>query len=282
MIVMIGLGWVLMKSLYKPFEKYGSQFFTSTIACALEYGQLPTNIQSEEGCDASYQAQGQGSSSGSRRGGPGSGGSQGKGATDGSSKEGGGNGGKNGDDAKGKGSGSNSKSSSSGGGSDVDGGSSNNNGSYGGGGGNRKAPTASKIVTPKGVKTIDSTSSEVASGSGIDYSVNDNRSFGAGRRRRIYRPITGAMEEEVEAVQKKDKPKEIKAPVAASSGAVIGTGKKPFFKGTNAPEKKKIESTDQKIDLSRLIRIALIILMIVAIVLFIFFQVSQIRKGGEG
>jgi hypothetical protein len=248
-VVAITIALALGKHFFTPLQKYGASVFSSTIACALEYGQLPAEITSEEGCDASLQAGGIGAGQGGsgRGSGPGSKGGTSRTRPDTGSqsqtpKE---------EAAKKNESGEGGRSSSPS--------SSSNRGSGGGGG----------------------SVSSVSFGGGDEGGYAIDSALGR-RRRSRYRQLTGNQVYD-DANAKKKKEKVIEKGGARVTASGIGEEGRPKKMTVNTQQRtKKDETQKDNWDMSRILRIALIVLMIVAILLFVFFQVSQIRKGGGG
>jgi hypothetical protein len=277
-VVAITIALALGKHFFTPLQKYGASVFSSTIACALEYGQLPAEITSEEGCDASLQAGGIGAGQGGsgRGSGPGSKGGTSRTRPDTGSqsqtpKE---------EAAKKNESGEGGRSSSPS--------SSSNRGSGGGGG------SVSSVVGRRGTLQLKSPGAEAKSSRSGEI-VYDSASFGGGdeggyaidsalgrRRRSRYRQLTGNQVYD-DANAKKKKEKVIEKGGARVTASGIGEEGRPKKMTVNTQQRtKKDETQKDNWDMSRILRIALIVLMIVAILLFVFFQVSQIRKGGGG
>ncbi len=275
-VVILTIAYGLGKHFFQPLQKFGASVFTSTIACALEYGQLPAEITAEEGCSASLQATamtggkgGAGGASSNGKGGSSSSNSGGKNSSDSATKA---SKSKNGDEGGGG-------STSSSGSSDV-----GENGSSRGSGG---SPTT--IISRKGTLQLGkspgaeankSASNEIVyDSSGSDGDVNYAPGGSRGRRRKpIYKPVKGEFVDELWLRKKKEKIVDKGGGRSvASTGGEEGKPKKLII--NTKRDLKKAETQEANWDMSKMLRMALIILMIIAILIFVLFQVSQIRKG---
>lgn len=282
-VVMLTIAYGLGRHFFSPLQKYGSAVFTSTIACALEYGQLPADITTEEGCSASLQATamagGSGGSGGGGTGGKGKGGKGGGSANDPDSKNKGGD--------RNKEASNKSENGGSGGGANAPGDGTSSSSSGGGG----RSGSPSSITSRKGTLVLKSsggseggrrtpTEISVESGGGgfgeADYSVGGRF---ARKRKPIYKQIRGELVEEIALRKKKEKVVDVNAGRSVAGAGGDSEGKPKRLMVNTKREKKAAEVQQQNWDMSKILRIALIVLMVVAILLFIFFQVSQIRKG---
>lgn len=283
-VVILSIAYGLGRHFFQPLQKFGSSVFTSTIACALEYGQLPAEITAEEGCSASIQATAMNGGSPS-----GKGGKSGPGGKGGSSDSG-----KDGNSSKsgsGKGSGSDSDSDSSNSEGSSSSSSENSESGKSGSGGSGSGSGSTTVISRNGTLQLGnapgaegsrSSNNEIVydssqfEGGEIDYSPGGSR---AKRRKPIYRQIKGDMEDDLTLRKKKTKVVEKGGgrSVADSGGEEEGKPKRMVV--SNKKDSKASETEEAAWDASKMIRMALIILMIVAILIFVFFQVSQIRKG---
>lgn len=250
LVVVVSLFYGLSKALFEPLRKYGSDVFTNTIACAFEYGQLPAEIVTEDGCDAAFRGGKLADSSSSR--------SQAnnknttKSKTDEASKK-----------SKSPPSSSSSESASSG------------------------SPGRSSTIYSKGnalqlgrASGVEAKSTKTVTISGDDsrtkLEVSDNDFSMKRGRRPTVKPITGELETII-LNKKKKKTGEINRSIASS----LETGEKRTKKLILSNKKKSqiSDETQKPWDFYSILRIALIFLMIIAILIFVFFQLSQIRKG---
>jgi hypothetical protein len=259
LVVVVTLAYMLGRNFFQPLKNYGSSVFTNTIACALEYGQLPAAIVTEEGCSASMNAGAGGTSGGARR--------KGGGSKDGSSsttptKED-----KKSQEPGGEHSTSDSSSPSS-------------------------RSQVSTISGRSGTLQLGRATGVEDRGSKITSIANDDEFSGAkefegyagglGIKRR--KPRYKALDSEVaeEFVNRKKKSKAIDTGVRSpSSGEGAEGGKPKRLTLSNQKNDKNFKVTEEDWDMSKMIRMALIVLMILAILIFVFFQVSQIRRGSS-
>lgn len=287
------MAYGLARNFIEPLKKYGASMFTSTIACALEYGQLPAEIVGDQGCAAAMNGKGgAGGGSGGGRGGSGSGGgSSGRGGSQGNNNQNGQDKNKN----KNSKSGSSDSQSDNQGASDKGGssassegdksGSSANSGRRGRGGGGTTVVGANGQILKladrsSGVESGDRPAQitiENASGGG---SGGDPYQIGRVRQRKpIYKSVQGELVDEVAQAAKNEKKSEKTVSRSVASGGFENLKKNRRLEVGPQREKKVIEQKKEEWDLSKIVRTGLIILMIVAIVLFVFFQLAQMRKG---
>lgn len=253
LVVIVSLAYSLARHMYAPLQRYGSSLFTNTIACSLEYGQLPAEISSEDGCSTNLQTTAMSADRFSSRN---------------TSRE-------NNNDNN-----SNStqneiekKPSESSGRSEV--------AAQGGrsGAGSSSSSNSFKLSPPTGTEAKGSNNKEIVSD--ISGSRNDSSSdYSASIGRRAKR-LTKEIKDEnmIELINKKIKPKEVRRIIAeVNSGA---GGKSKRFIVNNKKDEKELKTTDESWDVSKILRIVLIFLMFLAIIVFVLFQVAQIRRGAE-
>lgn len=272
-VIILSLAYGLARVFFEPLRNYGSGVFTNTIACALEYGQLPAEVITEDGCAAVMNA-------GTMGGGGGRGGGRGGRGGSGSSSS-------QGNQSKNKDSqqqdqrpGEESKEKSA----DAKGAGSNSNASGGASRPNTSVVNARgevlKLGNGSGASEVNARSSEVIL-EGENYGLSDGGYSVLGRRRRrpVYKAVqTEYVDELLSRSSKSKRSEKLSSRTVASVGAEAE--KKIRRVEVNAQrEKKKVEVQEQSWDFAKILRIGLIVLMIIAILLFIFFQVAQIRKG---
>ena len=263
-----------MVSFFTPLQKFGSSVFTSTIACALEFGQLPAEISSEDGCSTSMQTIGLGGSKG------GGGGNKSNSKNQSSSEGAGDKKGKQDPQNKSQNKdGENSKSDSSSKSSEV------SKSSESGG------ASVSSINSKGGQlslsKSVGSESRNGKNGEVVIENTNfgsdsgDYRFGGTNRRRRkiLFKSRQGDLLESMSNLRGKQMQIEGNRKRGISGGIGIDEGKPKRMDVTSRGKSKKTEVVENNWDMSKLIRMALIVILIIGILLFVFMQVSQIRKG---
>lgn len=246
LVVVLSLFYGFSKTFFEPLQKYGTSVFTNTIACSFEYGQLPAEIVSEDGCEARYEGGRMSNSSASQQK------NQASSNKSDSSKS----------DDKSQTTTASTSSSEAGRGRSTT--------LY-----SRGNPL--QLGRPFGAESraIASNQSYAEEGGArIDISYSDY--LGRRGRKPLIKPITGELET-ILLDQKKKKLGEITRSIAST---VDGSEKKIKKFTVNAKKSSKGQDEAQAPwDFYYLLRIALIIMMIIAILLFVFFQVSQIRRG---
>lgn len=251
LVIILSLFYGLSKTFFEPLQKYGTSVFTNTIACSFEYGQLPAEIISEDGCEARYEGGRLSNSSNSRQ----------RNQASSSKKSDSGKG-----DEKTQTTPATTSSSSD------DSGRGRSTTLY-----SRGNPV--QLGRPFGAESRAITSNQsYAETAGMRIDISDSDYLGRRGRRPILKPITGELETII-LDQKKKKLGEITRSVAST---LDGTERKIKKITVNAKKSMNAQDEAQKPwDFYFLLRIALIILMVVAILLFVFFQVSQIRRGSS-
>lgn len=251
LVIVVSLFYGLSKTFFEPLQRYGTGVFTNTIACAFEYGQLPAEIVSEDGCEARFEGGRLSNSSNS-----------GQRNQSSSSKS---------SDSSKKGETSQSTAAST----------SSSSGESGGGRSTTlySRGSAVQIGRPSGVEGRAITSNQsYAEESGTRIDISDSDYTGRRGRRPILKPISGELEA-ILLTQKSKKLGEINRSIAST---VEGSERKTKKLIINAKKNTKAQDEVQKPwDFYFLLRIALIILMVAAILLFIFFQLAQIRRGSS-
>lgn len=253
LVIVVSLFYGLSKTFFEPLQKYGTGVFTNTIACAFEYGQLPAEIVSEDGCESRFEGGRLTNSSSSRQ---------------------------RNQSSTSKGSDSSKKEEKP---QSTTASTSSSNGESSSGG--RHSTTlysrgnAVQIGRPSGVEgraIMSNQSYTEETGSRMD--VSDSDLPGRRGRRPILKPITGELET-ILLNQKSKKLGEVKRSIASTvEGSERKTKKLIVNKKKNAEAQEEVQ---KPWDFYFLLRIALIILMVAAILLFVFFQVAQIRRGSS-
>ncbi len=253
LVIVVTLFYGLSKTFFEPLQRYGTGVFTNTIACSFEYGQLPSEIISEDGCESRY---------------------QGSVATNNSSSQS-------------RGNNSQSKSQDTQKSEQTQDSTSSSSGSSGGGESSRSGRGATTIrsrgetlqlgrnsgAEARSTTRLQSEDSEVAGP--LSFDPSDSSYRGRRLRRPMVKPIRGELET---IVLNKKKAGEVTRSIAST---VDGSEKKvkKFTVNTKATDKQQDAASDAPWDIYKILRIILIILMILAILLFVFFQLSQIRKS---
>ncbi len=252
-VVILSIGYALARNFFEPLQRYGSSVFSSTIACSLEYGQLPAEIKSEDGCAASLQANFSGTTR--RQSVNNNQTNKNTAPTDAAKKS---------ENAKNKPPSETGRDTQVNRGRSASGSSSSEGLKLG-------KPTGTDAKTlGKNEKIVDE-----ANRSGAD---NGDSSFvGRQRRRSLTKPISGALEIAIDA--KKHKEREVRRSISEVPG--LSERKAKRFNVNTQKKDKASESANDTWDISKIIRMALIILMFLAIIIFVLFQVAQIRKGAE-
>lgn len=251
LVIVLSLFYGLSKTFFEPLQKYGTSVFTNTIACSFEYGQLPAEIISEDGCEARYEGGRMSNNSSSQQ----------QNQTSSSKKS-----------DSGKGDEKTQTTTAATSSSSGDSGRGRSTTLY-----SRGNPV--QLGRPFGAESRAITSNQsYAEETGTRIDISDSDYLGRRGRRSIIKPITGELET-ILLDQKKRKPGEITRSIAST---VDGTEKKIKKFTVNTKKSSKDQGDVQKPwDFYFLLRIALIIMMVVAILLFVFFQVSQIRRGSS-
>jgi len=247
LVIVVSLFYGLSKTFFEPLQKYGSSVFTNTIACSFEYGQLPSEIISEDGCAAKYQG-GKLSSNSTQR--------QSNKNVQSSKKD-------SEKDQKAQSPIATSESSnSSGAGRSTTIYSKGNALQLG-----KNSGSEGKAIT-KNQSFVNET------GNKIEFSDSD--SSGRRGRRPILKPITGELETII-INQKKKKSGEINRSIASSIDSSEHRVKK--FAVNNKKKDGEKDGDQKPWDFYMILRVVLIFLMILVIIVFVFFQLSQIRRG---
>jgi len=250
LVVVVGLFYGLSKALFEPLRKYGSDVFTNTIACAFEYGQLPAEIVTEDGCEAAFRGGRLADSSSSQ--------SQRDSKSTTKNKM---------DEANKKSKPTSTTSSSE---------------TAGSGGSGRSTTIYSKGNTLQlgRASGVEGKSNKTVTIAGDDsrtkFDVSDNDFSIKRGRRPILKPISGELETIILNAKKK-KTGEINRSIASSTDTGEKRSKKLIL--SNKKKSQISDETQKPWDFYAILRIALIFLMIMAILIFVFFQLSQIRKG---
>lgn len=252
-VVILSMFYILAKQFFEPLQRYGSSVFTSTIACSLEYGQLPADIKSEEGCSASLQAnitrsnqQRTNTNSNSRK----------SSSTSEPSK---------GDGTKNSSPGSRETETS------------NSQGRSSSSGQASRGPTLNQ-PTGTDSKTLSKKELMVSENSrGGSEVVDDSNGLRRMKQKSLTKPISGDLATALNL--KKNKGREVRRAVSEISSENQKKSKR--FIVNNKKKEKGLDIKEESWDLSKIIRMALIILMILVIIIFVFFQLVQIRKGAE-
>ncbi|MEY4617238.1 MAG: hypothetical protein RJB66_2198 [Pseudomonadota bacterium] len=290
-VVILSLAYGLARNFIQPLRDYGSAVFTNTIACALEYGQLPAEVVGEQGCEASMKGGTGSSGGGGGSGGGGSGGKNGGGSQANNNQ-------RNGKDKKGKdsknggtedqsGAQKDSQSSESADSKEDKKDASNNAaaGKPGSRGGTTVVGSNGQILKlsdrPTGVELGDRSGQIIIEGGASGGGVDSYQPRRIRQRKPIYKAIEGELLNEYVQSNQNNKEKEKSVTRAVASGGFEAIKKNRKIELGPPREKKLAEDKKEEWDLSKMVRMGLIILMVLAIVIFVFFQLSQIRKNSS-
>ena len=271
-VVILSIAYALGRHFFTPLQKFGSSVFTSTIACALEYGQLPAEISSEDGCSTSMQSTGVGGSKAV------GGGSKSNSNNQTSSKSGG--------DKQGKQDSQDKSQLKEGGNSKSNEGSSNSETSKSSEGGGASITSINskggKLNLSKSVGSESRTgknSEVVTENTNLGSDGGDYRCGGLSARRRktLFRTRQGDLLETMS--NSPDKKRKIESNIKRGISGNNDEGKPKRINVTSKSKIKKAVDVENNWDMSKLIRMVLIVILIIGILLFVFMQVSQIRKG---